>query len=144
MHTNQDELLRLFGAEIAGAAQAMLAGPRGEDGRLLEVSIAPLRGLQEQAERYLQIATIPRTRFLFFFLSAFLQDVFYNLAGDVPYQEESQRRRQEFFLALPESLRKFSVAIAADSTGDAIVSCQQMVSEYLDTVTRINKLLERE
>src|SRR5262245_28889084 len=87
----QSELLRRFGSEVAGAADAMILGPSGGEVGLPEVSIGPLRRLHEQAERYLRVAKSPSERLLFFFISVFLQDVFYNLSGDVPYGEESQR-----------------------------------------------------
>ena len=139
-----DELLQRFGSEIAAAAEAMVVGEAPTDAELPEVSIAPLRRLHEQAERYLRVADAANTQFLLFFLSSFLQDIFYNLSGDVPYEAESRRYQQKFFVDLAKNLADFSSAIADRDSARSLDVCEQMISSYLQTVTRINDLLEQE
>lgn len=138
----QGDLLKRFGSVIAATADAMI-GPQREDG-LPEVTIAPLHRLHEQAERYLRVAKTPRVRFLLFFLSAFLQDVFYNLSGDVPYGAESQRCRHGFFVELAKDLREFSSTIANEDAAHSFKVWERMVSSYCEAVERINDILAQE
>lgn len=141
MQSVKDELLQRFSSVIAAAADAMT--PR-EEGTLPEVSFAPLRRLHEQAERFLGVAKTPRAMFSLFFLSVFLQDVFYNLSGDVPYAEESHSCQQRFFLELANNLREVSSTIADENMALSSKAWERMVSSYCETVTRINEILAQE
>jgi hypothetical protein len=144
VHSGQDELLCRFRSVIAAAADALIVRPPEKEGALPEVTIAPLRRLQEQAERYLRVAKSPRARFWLFLLSVFLQDVFYNLSGDVPYAAESHACQQRFFVELARDLREFSSTIADEDAVQPLNVWQRIVSSYCETVTRINDILAQE
>jgi hypothetical protein len=138
VQTGKDELLQRFGSVIGAAADAMVGPPK--EGGLPEVRSGPLRRLHEEAERYLRLAKTPRARFELFFLSVFLQDVFYNLLGDVPYEAQSHRYQEQFFLDLANDLRKLSSTIS-DESGSSFEAWERMVSSYCETVSRINDIL---
>jgi hypothetical protein len=141
MLLQSDELLRRFGSEVAAAADAMIVGPPRQEGGLPQWSLAPLHRLRDQAERYLRVAKTARARLSLFMFSVFLQDVFYNLVGDVPYEEESERCRQQFFVDLARYLRECSSAIADEEISHSFAAWEEMVSAYCKTVNSINEIL---
>lgn len=139
----QEGLIGRFGLEVSEVARDMV-GSEGMSAPDQEVTIAPLRRLQGQCERYLRVATSGKDRFVLFFLSAFLEDVFYNLSGDVPYDPDSDQCKRRFFINLADGLERLGRALTEGDADNCSRSCEDMVASYLDTITQINDLLVTE
>jgi hypothetical protein len=144
VQAQQEALIGRFGTEVAEIAREMVQEIGKDHSEIPEVTIAPLRRLQGQCERYLGVARSGQDRFLLFFLSVFLEDVFYNLSGDVPYNQDSDRRKRRFFGDLAKELERLGVALSTGGANQGGQGCQRMVASYLDTITEINDLLATE
>jgi hypothetical protein len=122
---------------IKQAIEEMTAG--SESG---SISLSPLKRLQRRLENSQSVDLSEENRFLVFFLAIFIQDVFYNLAGDVPYSENSEQEKQKFYSKLVGDLEQLSDAINQADSSKKLNTCMQLVNNYLDGVKSINLVQE--
>ncbi|MGD0707408.1 MAG: hypothetical protein ABSA51_03030 [Anaerolineaceae bacterium] len=99
-----------------------------------------LRVIQGKANRLQYLDNHPQRRFCWFFLNVFLEDVFYNLSGDIPYVSNVDNARIEFLKALGSNLMKFSESLNDQNFHGCFATFEEMVGSYLDTINGINSL----
>ena len=79
----------------------------------------------------------PILDFVRFFISSFIDDVFYNLSGDFPYRRETHEIVGEIFRGIGNALISLSESISRDGL-DRSIAYESMVNLYLDGLDRIN------
>jgi len=104
-----------------------------------EVTIAPLRQLEHWCERYLLLASEPADQFAMFFLSTLIHDVFFNLAGDLAYDEAAEARKREYFAELAGELSELGAALEKDNSAET-TRFHEMVASYMRAVASINQM----
>ena len=86
------------------------------------------------------------TRFFAFFLTNFLDDVFYNLIGDVPYGvpygESVHSIIKEFFIELGKKLCNIGEALSKKNFVQINECFNDMVVDYLDRIEKINNTIK--
>lgn len=114
-------------------------------GDRLDVSLLKrLRAVE--LEPYLSKKWQPKDRFLAFFLIIFLDDVFYNMVGDFPYDDETYGEKADeirvyFFTDVARYLSAIGQALYSsdsDAINEILVS---LVTSYLDKIDEINALI---
>lgn len=108
------------------------------------IPLSPLKGLQRKLENALNVNLGEEDLFFVFFLATFIQDVFYNLAGDVPYSERSEQEKQKVYSELASDLGQFAEAMEQGEPSKKLHSCMQLVNTYLNGVKAINLVLKEE
>lgn len=110
--------------------------------------IKPLRDLKDNIlPSYLAKEFTAETRCCSFLLITFLDDLFYNMAGDFPqekpYGESVDEIRREFFKVVGSSLSGLAQAM---DKGDVFAIFKQfiyLIATYLDSIDTINDKIER-
>ncbi len=96
---------------------------------------------------YLSRPSRDDTRCLSFLLMILCDDIFYNFAGDFPYEEPYGKKvdaiRTEFFLSLGDRLCELSRAVAGDDFVQVFQLLTSLVLTYLDSLDRINQEIDR-
>lgn len=87
-------------------------------------------------------------QFIAFFLDSFIDDYFYNLAGDYPYKEEFEDTFKDIwrdiFKNIGNSLIKISKNIEKNNYGECCEACSSIVSLYLEKINYLNEILMEE
>ena len=86
-------------------------------------------------------------RFIAFFLDTFIDDLFYNLAGDYPYRKDLENNFRNVWHGILKNMGETFIRIAEqiDEKNHELIcqSCTSMVSFYLEKISFINsKLME--
>jgi len=89
-----------------------------------------------QSELNSQQRLNPKLDFVRFFLSIFIDDVFYNLSGDFPYHRETHEIISDIFKGIGKALSLLAKSIS-DDTLDQSQAFENMVKSYLDGLERI-------
>ena len=108
------------------------------------IPLSPLKRLQRKLENTLSVNLDRDDSFFVFFLATFIQDVFYNLAGDVPYSERSEKEKQRVYRELASDLGQFAEVMEEGEPRKVLHACMQLVSTYLNGVKSINLILKEE
>ena len=132
LQNNAPDLVSLLGREARGVASKM----RGSGA---EVTVAPLRQLEHWCERYLSLTSEPSEQFAMFFLSSFIHDIFFNLTGDLPYDEDTEARKREYFSELAQQFNQLGAAIEEDRTRDLSALFHAMVAHYVRAIGLMNQ-----
>lgn len=116
------------------------------EGRL---ELRPLKALKNgELIPYLSPEYNAEKRFVAFFLINFLDDVFYNLVGDFPYDKplgkEADSIRREFFRGLGTELCAIGEALVRDYFPTIYEHLTRLVVLYLHNIDAINGLNEIE
>lgn len=81
-------------------------------------------------------------RFLMFFLDCYIEKIFFNLVGDVPYRDGVTKEIQtQFYKELSLLLENLREKVEKKLLEDAYQSYEQLGILYLDTVNRLNNKL---
>jgi len=94
----------------------------------------PLRELQRELNPILYTASNKDASFLAYFLSVFVDDFFYNLAGDVPYSEEIQHN---LVTQIGAQLTNLANIVAGKIEGSRFDAIEDLVSVYLEAISQI-------
>lgn len=115
-----------------------------EVGRRLAESPAEtggLRSLQIGLRALLCTVTDSQSRFSWFFLCVFIDDIFYNLSGDIPYVAKADEVRSSFLQAYGGKLVELSAALDDRNHGRCCEVYAAMVGLYLNAVSEMNGLI---
>ena len=130
------EALRLIVSKLREEGQRLLSTPKD---RIPEA--APLSRVQETLEDLLPQCREAEIKFFVFFLSNFLDDIFYNLTGDVPYSRQLDRERGEFFRGIASRLMEMAEELEAANYARCHEICVSLVKVYLDTIEHLNAIV---
>lgn len=100
------------------------------------------RYLQEQAQDLLGTARIPLIRLHSFWLDNAVEDVFYNLFGDLPYSGVTEEARRRTCGDLEILFLSLSHALETDDHQKQIECWADFVNSYLDRIHELNADLE--
>ena len=99
-----------------------------------------LRGLQSELNTGQR--SNPKLDFLCYFLSTFIDDVFYNLSGDFPYNKKHHEIISDIFKGIGKALFLLAEFITDDKL-DCSPAYESMVISYLDGLDRIRACCDR-
>lgn len=134
-------------SEPAERLQLIVGTLREEGQRLLSTltdqipKAAPLSRVQETLEELLPECREAEIKFFVFFMSNFIDDVFYNLTGDIPYYPGLDRERGELFRGIASRLMEMAEALEAANYARCHEICVSLVKVYLDTIEHLNAIL---
>lgn len=137
----------MVASEAAEGLQIILGKLRAEVQKLLATpadqipEATPLIQAQEMLEDLLPECREAEVKFFVFFLSNYLDDVFYNLTGDVPYSKDLDRERGEFFRKIAPRLLEMTEALEVKKYMRCHEICVDLVKVYLDTIEHLNAIL---
>ena len=84
-------------------------------------------------------------RFVAFFLDLFIDDYFYNLAGDYPYRKDLEKTYlkiwREILNSIGYSLLEIAENIEENNYSECCEACASIVSLYLEKINYLNKIL---
>lgn len=109
--------------------------------------IKPLRSLKDAVLlQHIGNKSSPESRCYAFILMTFLDDVFYNLAGDFPQEEPYAKQvaviRQNFFDGIGDKLFRLAKAIDDSDPVQILRQVGDMMTTYLDSIDAINEAIE--
>lgn len=84
----------------------------------------------------------PKSDFLCYFLSTFIDDVFYNLSGDFPYNKKNHEIINDIFKEIGKTLSLLAEFITDDKL-DCSPAYESMVNSYLDGLDEIRACKEQ-
>lgn len=103
-----------------------------------------LRNLQKQLEGYEKSNEIKEIRFLAFALGLLIDDIFYNLTGDFPFDKkwglEAYKRRMLFLSEMGQSFEEMADKIIEDNFYNCVDKYKDIIIGYLDTIDDLNKI----
>lgn len=103
-------------------------------------SMAALRRLRYFCSRQFLEAEDKYERFLCFFLSCFIDDVFFNLGGDTPYDKELHNERIYLFKKITETLQSIEKKEKDEEwLLKVLESISDLVDVYSDKINFLNK-----
>ncbi|MFP5262390.1 MAG: hypothetical protein ACLGJB_10845 [Blastocatellia bacterium] len=108
------------------------------------IPLRPLKRLQRRLENSVSSSIDKEDLYLVFFLSAFIQDIFYNLAGEVPYSEKVEQEKQKIYSELIQILSQLANALEKGNFEEEKLACADMVYTYLSGVKFIDSALKEE
>jgi hypothetical protein len=82
----------------------------------------------------------PNINFLCFFLYTFVDDIYFNLTGDVPYKEASSKIINSIFKSIGKSLQKIGEKFNKDAQNNFYEIYVDMVQHYRDGLTKLSHL----
>ena len=78
-------------------------------------------------------------RFLSFFLFSLIEDFYYNLTGDFPYQKSNYNIRDNIYKNIGQGLKEFAENLESDDLALWYKSCVKIVDTYLNGIAELNK-----
>jgi hypothetical protein len=99
-----------------------------------------LRPFQRQLDSFQYTLRNKHLKFLCFFLSSFIGDVYDNLAGDVPPHEDIHHGRNEVLTQLGETLIALVPDIECGDYGRCYERCAELVDFYLRKIQELNSI----
>lgn len=101
-----------------------------------------LRPFQRQLDDFQDIFQERHIKFLCFFMSSFIGDVFYNLAGDVPPDEDVHQARSEVLTRMGKAL----IALAENIESKAYDKCYDcyvdLANFYVRKIEELNQRID--
>jgi hypothetical protein len=105
-------------------------------------NVSALRRLESYCSKQFLLSRDKRECFLCFFVLCFINDVFYNLAGDTPYYGELHRERVSMFREVAEHFSAIKGKTLANS--DDFQGVVQILSDLVSIYARKINLLNRQ
>jgi hypothetical protein len=78
------------------------------------------------------------TRFLSYFMSEYIDDVYFNLVGDVGYSEAADSYRHDFLKDVGSLLVQLGESVNSGQRHRCYEVCEKLAISYLDVIERIN------
>lgn len=97
-----------------------------------------LRNLQDSARELLHSAD-SLVKFLCFFLFELVDDVFFNVVGDVGYSKEADGLRRHFFCTTGSSLVQLALCVKTGNREECFKACEKLVLHCLELIEATNK-----
>jgi hypothetical protein len=117
-----------------------LKNPKNGDIRLLRTL------KDEDLQKYLGNEYPSGIRSLCFILSAFFDDVFYNMVGDFPQEKTYWRdvadERGRFFLKVGEVLDELAQSLKSNNNENQFEQLSIVITAYLDTINKVNDIIK--
>ena len=83
----------------------------------------------------------PKINLLLFFLCNFIEDFYYNLAGDFPDDKEVEIARKTVMESLGKTFISISENLEANNFTECYESCTNLVNLYLEKIQHLNRIL---
>ena len=128
--------LRIIAANLREKGQEILATPNESIPKA-----EPLSHLQEILEDLLLDCKETEAEFFIFFLSIFLDDFFYNFAGDIPYSEQLDNERGKLLRQIALYLLPMADSLEAGNYIECYKICVNLSQSYLGAIKHLNEVL---
>lgn len=129
MHSVVDSDLIKISSQLENAGKALIANPT--DGKPLRHAGIMLSDLQYDVKD-------KSLRFISFFLSNFVEDLFYNLSGDIPFNEFVLSAQHSLFSKTGEFLCDIAKIVENRHEDDVQATLENMIFEYIETIIKLN------
>ncbi|MGA3084117.1 MAG: hypothetical protein ABSE95_04930 [Thermodesulfobacteriota bacterium] len=111
------------------------------------LNLAPFKKLRYKGlPKYLSVEYPKEIRFLSFFLINLLEDIFYNLIGDFPYEDsfgdQIHAVRKDFFKFMSEKFIEIGKAILINDYLIIPTRFTELVVDYLTVIEKINTIID--
>jgi hypothetical protein len=100
--------------------------------------MTPLRKLNRYCSFQLLRSSDMYERFLCFSIANLIDAIFFNLAGDTPYDKEVEKARISLFEKIPESFEKIGNKIGEEKHEEAFIVFSKLVSDFADRINFLN------
>ena len=125
-------------ARIIGGATKLPETELGED--IPYVDASPLRSTQRQLGVLLQGGKLDGQAVVIAYLVySFLDDVFYNITGDIPTSADTSRAQVEFFRSIARTFAELEAAMMAADVENSLVIVSRLVLQFYSTMERLNR-----
>jgi hypothetical protein len=122
-------------AAIFSSARRLEERPSEEPVPFLDVSA--LRQAQRDLGGVLSRSDLsPQERLLAYFAMHFIDDVFYNLTGDIPADENMAAVQVQFFKGVADSLGRLADSLEHGAHDRCISICDEMIRDLLQTIDK--------
>ena len=101
-------------------------------------SARPLRELQMQLSQILQLPAPGMDKFLPFFISLYIDDIFSNLLTETPYNERVRIFREELFTEIGKLLKELSEVYQKGRKSMVFGVYKKLVNAYLKKIDKLN------
>jgi len=101
-------------------------------------SARPLRELQIQFSQIAQLPFSITDRFLLFFISLYIEDIFSNLLIDTPYTEDIKNAREKLFHEIGKLLRQLYQSYKENNETELYRIYKELVYVYLKKIDYLN------
>jgi hypothetical protein len=131
---------------IRAAAEVLTAQGRELRARHDKDSLASAKALKELQMEVAPLVQLPfrsTDRFLLFFLSLYIEDVFANILTDTPYSEAIKEARAYLLEQIGSRLKRLASAYRRNDEMKLYETCKELVQVYLDKIDELN-LREKE
>lgn len=79
-----------------------------------------------------------KEQFICFYISRFIEDVFYNLSGDTPYDEGLQKVRLSFYANLTKTMEHLADSIKCNDDSAMLANLSALISEFIGKINLLN------
>lgn len=101
-------------------------------------SAEPLNELKQQLHQLSNLPLSQTGKFLIFFVTAYIEDIFSNLLTDTPYTENVKLAREKLFCEIGSLLKKLSGAYENGEDSTLYETYKELVHIYLEKIEFLN------
>lgn len=134
----KQDLRSLLASWVGQASREMLSDPTTN-----AISLKPLRRLQRKLDTAISSTGSKEDLFLIFFLTNFIQDVFYNLTGEVLGSEELEQEKQTIYGEMANGFTRLANVLEQETKSEELHACADIVYAYLHGIASIDSILRR-
>ncbi|MBI5676841.1 MAG: hypothetical protein HZC48_13660 [Nitrospirae bacterium] len=105
--------------------------------------LASARPLKEMHLKFSQLIQLPLNsddRFLLFFMTTYIDDIFANLLLDSPFSTEIEEAREILFKEIGELLHRLAGAYLKNQQGELFEILKELTRVYLEKIDRMNQV----
>lgn len=129
--------LKQAGKALRDQAEKIAANPEAHE----LASARPLKELQLKFSQLIQLPLSSDDRFLLFFMSAYIDDIFANLLVDTPFSIEIEEARETLYREIGELLHRLAEAYLQNQQGEVFEIMKELVRVYLEKIDRMNQVV---
>lgn len=130
------ETLNRAGDALCAQAEKISATPEAHE----LASARPLKELQLKFSQLIQLPLSSDDRFLLFFMSSYIDDIFANLLVDTPFSIEIEEARETLYREIGKLLHQFAEAYLLNQQGEVFEIMKELVRVYLEKIDRMNQV----
>lgn len=101
-------------------------------------SARPLRELQMQFSQISQLPFSSTDKFLLFFISLYIEDIFSNILADTPFSEDVKSAREALFYEIGKLLKELADSYQEGKESDLYKIYKELVRVYLEKIDFLN------
>lgn len=101
-------------------------------------NIISLKELSYYCSEHLLDSKNEKEQFLCFYISKFIDAIFYNFCADTPYDEELQKVRLAFYTNLTKILKELAQSIKENNDDNLLTGLSALIGEFISKINLVN------